>query len=114
MPLVQMQNLKQDSRAQGMSKQRHELCHKSRQNRQDVTNTGVQMQITITSHAQPSAAINLLLCAGLLAMVRLVLCICGLAQALHDVVGCPSAHHPHCVPQGLQLLHTHTPFTSFS
>ncbi len=109
--LLQMQNLKQDSRPQGMSNQRHGLCHTDRQSRRDVTctnaNSSSHSQITGTSHAQASAAINSLLCAGLLAVVRLVLCICSLAQALHDVVGRPSAHHPHCVPQGLQLLHTH-------
>ena len=42
---LQMQNLKQDSRPQGMSKRRHELCHNSRQSWQDVTNTGLQMPI---------------------------------------------------------------------
>ncbi len=53
--LLQLQNLKQDSRPQGMSNRRHEQSHTSRQSWQDATSSGVQMPIvahTVRSHLQ--------------------------------------------------------------
>lgn len=38
-------------------------------------------------------------------MVRLMLSICSLAQAVNDGLGCPTADHSYCVSESLQLLH---------